>query len=115
MSISVDTRTRIPPRTLRTRLRDAREWRGLEQADIANELGIGRSTVSNYERGITKPGKLIINAWAVVTEVDVEWLKTGVDPEETDPDNGSRLGESDPRPSHYKVTPIRQTRHPIAA
>lgn len=42
----------VPPSTLRGRLRDAREWRGLDQADVAKELDCGRSTVSNYERGI---------------------------------------------------------------
>jgi transcriptional regulator with XRE-family HTH domain len=67
----------IPPSTLGNRLRDSREWRGLEQAQMAEELGIGRSTVSNYERGITPATKLVINAWAVVCQVDVEWLKTG--------------------------------------
>jgi len=117
MSISTDTHTRIPPRTLRTRLREAREWRGLDQADIAKELGIGRTTVSNYESGVTEPKMLVINAWAVVTDVEVDWLKTGIDPEETGPDNGSRLGESNSRPSHYNVTPLFGADHetPVAA
>ena len=65
----------VPPVTLAHRLRIAREWRDLEQVDIARELGVSRATVSNYERGVTSPGKLVVNAWAVVTDVDVEWLK----------------------------------------
>ena len=68
--------SRIPDITIGHRLRIAREWRELEQIDIANELGISRQTVSNYERGFTHPGKLAINAWAVVCDVEVEWLKT---------------------------------------
>ena len=92
---------------LRNRLRDAREWRGLEQSDIAAELGIGRSTVSNYERGITVPGKLVVNAWAVITDTEVEWIKTGVEQSNnTDPDNGSRLGDLNSGPSHYNVVPL---------
>lgn len=75
--MSIQPELRIPPLTLATRLRMAREWRHLEQGDIAKELGIGRSTVSNYEREATVPGKLVLNAWAVVCDVDVEWLKTG--------------------------------------
>ena len=77
----------IPPSTLRNRLRDAREWRGLEQIDIAKELGVGRSTISNYERGITEPNKLVINAWAVVCNVDVDWIRFGT----TEPWNGPQI------------------------
>lgn len=66
---------KVPPITLAHRLRIAREWRGMEQADVARELGISRPTVSNYERGVTAPGKLVINAWAVATDVDVDWLR----------------------------------------
>ena len=80
MTIHVDLGTDIPPSTLRGRLRDAREWRGLEQIDLARELGVGRSTISNYERGVTEPSKLVVNAWAVVCRVDVEWLKAGTVP-----------------------------------
>lgn len=79
----VELGVNIPPSTLQGRLRDAREWRGIEQSDLAKELGIGRSTVSNYERGVTVPGKLVVNAWAVVCDVDVEWLKTGHGHDET--------------------------------
>lgn len=69
--------SRVPEFQLKDRLRLAREQKHLEQADIAAELGISRATVSNYERGVTVPGKLVINAWAVICDVDVEWLKTG--------------------------------------
>jgi transcriptional regulator with XRE-family HTH domain len=79
-----DTAVRIPPSTLRNRLRDAREFRDLDQIDIARELGISRATVSNYERGISTPGKLVINAWAVATNVDVHWLRWGTDPQPSD-------------------------------
>lgn len=75
----------IPPITIATRLRLAREWRELDQQQIADELGISRATVSNYETGKTKPGKMALNAWAVVVDVDVDWLKTGV--ETTGPDD----------------------------
>lgn len=32
-------------------LRTAREFKGLTQAEAAKELGIGKDTLSNYERG----------------------------------------------------------------
>ena len=85
MTNIVERGARIPPSTLQNRLRDSREWRGLEQSDLAKTLGVGRSTVSNYERGVTVPGKLVINAWAVVCDVEVEWLKTGIEADGDDP------------------------------
>lgn len=69
---------RVPPITLGTRLRIAREWRGLSQDDLATVLGKTRQTISNYEREFTPIGKLELNAWAVTTDTDVDWLKTGV-------------------------------------
>lgn len=77
MSIAHDHAVRIPPRTLGMRLRDAREFAGLDQYALADALDVRRTTISNYERGITKPSRLQINAWAVTCDVDVEWLKTG--------------------------------------
>lgn len=76
MTINTDTR-RVPPITKGTRLRIAREWRGLSQDDLAAVLGKTRQTISNYEREFTPIGKLELNAWAVTTETDVDWLKTG--------------------------------------
>ena len=75
MTINTHESKRRPKIGMRHRLRIAREEAGLEQIDVAKELGVGRSTVSNYERGLTVPGKLVVNAWAVVCDVDVEWLK----------------------------------------
>ncbi|MHA7275338.1 helix-turn-helix domain-containing protein [Arthrobacter sp. Hz1] len=77
--------TRVPRFELKDRLRLAREVAGLEQIDVAEALDMSRATVSNYERAVTTPGKLVINAWAVTCDVDVEWLKTGHDTEETPP------------------------------
>ena len=87
MTNILDRGANIPPSTLQNRLRDAREWRGLEQVDVAKELGVGRSTISNYERGVTVPSKLVVNAWAVVCKVEVDWLKSG--DETTAPDDGT--------------------------
>ncbi len=102
--------TRTPEFQLKDRLRLARELKNFEQADIASELGISRATVSNYERGATMPGKLVINAWAVVCDVEVEWLKTGKADTAMNPsDPGGNLHSpklesvSDRKPLDYKV------------
>ncbi len=75
--------SRAPRFELKDRLRLAREIANLEQVEIADEVDVSRATISNYERGITKPGKLVINAWAVTCDVDVEWLKTGIEQKES--------------------------------
>ena len=89
--------SRIPEFQLKDRLRLARELNHLEQTDMAAELGISRATVSNYERGVTVPGKLVVNAWAVICDVDVEWLKTGQAQQgqhPSDPTDGQRAPKS---------------------
>ena len=68
---------RVPPSTLRTRLREAREFAGLDQADIALKLFVRRTTVSNYERGVSSPNPLQVRAWADACDVSLEWLETG--------------------------------------
>jgi transcriptional regulator with XRE-family HTH domain len=117
MTIAPQAR-KVPPITLTTRLRLAREWRELEQQEIADELGISRATVSNYETGKTSPGKLQINAWAVVCDVDVEWLKTGTEQVNNTPDGAPsrNVGPAGIGPATFTVeygrfatvTPIRE-------
>lgn len=77
MTIAAQNAPRIPPSTLGLRLQQSREWRELNQLDLAAVLDVSRATVSNYERGVSTPSKLQVNAWAVACDVDVEWLKTG--------------------------------------
>jgi transcriptional regulator with XRE-family HTH domain len=96
MSIASDQQ-RVPRFTLGHRLALARESAGMDQATIAEIIGTSRATVSNYERGVSKPGKLIVNAWAVSTGVPVEWLKTGVEPSDNDPRGGNS------QPSDYNA------------
>jgi transcriptional regulator with XRE-family HTH domain len=55
-------------------LRKAREYAGLEQGDLATELGVSRATISNYERGLVKPRKPVLVAWALRTGVALDWL-----------------------------------------
>lgn len=113
--LSLDRGAKVPPSTLQNRLRIAREWRGLEQADLARELGVGRSTVSNYERGVTIPGKLVINAWAVACDVDIEWLRTGqTEDPRPGPGEGLSAGSKNPagETSLYHLRPRRTSSAP---
>lgn len=71
---------RRPAFGLPDRLLKSREVAGLEQAEIAQALDVSRQTVSNYERGITKPRRLQLREWALVCGVDLDWLQNGDTP-----------------------------------
>lgn len=80
---------KIPEILVRHRLRIAREAAGLEQAELANLIGISRTSVSNAESGKSAPRKITLNAWALATGVPVSWLQNGETPApDDDPDGG---------------------------
>lgn len=89
MSIAHETDRRIPPSTLGLRLQQSRDWRGHTQTDLAVALDVSRGTISNYERGISTPSRLQINAWAAFCDVEVDWLKTGDETPTTPHDDGT--------------------------
>lgn len=49
--------------------------------DMAAELDVSRTTISNYLNGRTKPKGLYMRIWALKTGVPLEWLETGIFPE----------------------------------
>jgi transcriptional regulator with XRE-family HTH domain len=61
---------------LTDRLRRAREFGGFDQAQLAAELGVSKNTISNYERGFTRPRRPMLLAWAMATGVALTWLET---------------------------------------
>ena len=67
----------VPPILVRHRLRIAREYAGLEQDELANQIGVSRNTVGNAERGHVTPRRIVLNAWALVCGVPVSWIITG--------------------------------------
>lgn len=67
--------------TVSDRLRKAREFAHLDQAELAERIGISRATVSNYERGVGAPRRPILRLWAEETGVPLEWLQQGHGPE----------------------------------
>jgi DNA-binding XRE family transcriptional regulator len=78
----------IPQWDLSDRLRKAREFAGYEQADLERLTGLSRATISNYERGRTKPSKASMNLWSLATGVSLNWLVNGESP---DPQSGPGL------------------------
>lgn len=80
----------VPPSRLNYRLLVARLEAGLEQQELADLMGCGRTVVSNAERGKGKPRKIVLNAWALATGVPISWLENGDGgwyPPENEPDS----------------------------
>lgn len=84
----------VPQWTISDRLRKAREYAGLDQAQFADEVGISRRSVTNYEKGHSQPSRPVLLAWSLRTGVAMEWLANGGD------DGLPRL-DSNQRPSDY--------------
>jgi transcriptional regulator with XRE-family HTH domain len=56
------------------RIRNAREASGLTQQQLAKELGVQQSVISNYEKGKTWPRPETINKLSHILDVPVNWL-----------------------------------------
>lgn len=83
-------RGEVPPIETRHRLRIAREYAGLEQIELAELIGVSRSTVGNAEKGRVRPRKIVVNAWAMACGVPASWLVTGLPPDNgPDDDDGA--------------------------
>lgn len=92
------------------RLRTSRLLADLDQEDMAKLLGVARSTVSGWERGLAEPNATHFVIWAQLTRQPLEWFADGIDTSDErlervgeQVDLESRLRESNSRPFHYKV------------
>lgn len=71
---------------LSTRLKEAREYRGFSQEDIARYLRIPRSAISLIENGSRRVSATELSRLASLYQTTMESL-TGLDPEESEPDS----------------------------
>ncbi len=83
------------------RLRRALRVAGVSSNEMADYLGVSRTSVSNWINGHVEPKTQTTRLWALRTGVAFTWLETGQAPAEPGPGE-SRLWESNPRPSHYE-------------
>lgn len=58
----------------KARLRESRLVRGFTQESLANEVGVGESTIANYESGRNGPKPPVLKKLATALEVDPEYL-----------------------------------------
>lgn len=70
------TESRIPEWTVGDRLRKARDLAGLSQGEMADKLGVKRTSLSAWERGENQPRNFldIVNRWGEITGVDPGWI-----------------------------------------
>ena len=59
---------------MKERLRELREKRGLTQAELAKRLGVGRTTVTLWERGDNRPRIDMLVDLAKILGVKVDYL-----------------------------------------
>ncbi len=70
----------IPEVGVRHRVAIAREYAGMKQAELANELGMSRSVLASIEQGVREPRRGEVIAIAFATGVDLDWLENGETP-----------------------------------
>lgn len=80
----------IPELTLGWRLRMARETTGMGLRDFATHIGVSPDTLTSAEKDRRKVRSITINAYALATGVDRDWLETGNGTPGPGPDGGAR-------------------------
>lgn len=78
----------VPEWVVGDRVRKVREVKGLSQGELAEMIGMARTTVARIEQGVTVPRRSVLMAIAMATGVDRAWLETGETPAGNDPDGG---------------------------
>lgn len=64
---------------LGSRLKEAREKKGLTQLDAARKVGISNGTLSGYERNYRDPDTDVLKKLSELYEVSPSWLIAGKD------------------------------------
>lgn len=88
------------------RLNKALTVAGISSNEMADYLGVGRNTISNYINGRTRPRKATIRDWARRTGVPCEWLETGhISP---DGPNGGGQNTGRPQTQEFRISGVIQ-------
>jgi len=89
-------RGEVPPWTLGWRLQRALAWADMTTEEMAEELGVARSTINRWcnDKGHVSRGYLKL--WAMRTAVPLDWLESGEEVSPSDRERRSlRLDKSD--------------------
>ncbi|WP_346016026.1 helix-turn-helix transcriptional regulator [Corynebacterium auriscanis] len=101
MTTSASFSGRVPTWDIIDRVIKARRTAGLKQAELAEMIGIARTTLAGIEQGKRTPRRTEIIAIAFATGVDLGWLETGKTPTENNPGGGEEwaIRDSNPEPA----------------
>ncbi|WP_298227629.1 helix-turn-helix transcriptional regulator [Gryllotalpicola sp.] len=73
-------------------LRKALGLHDVSSNEMAEYLGVSRTTISNYLNGRTKPNRATLREWAIKTGAPLVYLQTGALPD--NPDDGLKSLDS---------------------
>jgi DNA-binding transcriptional regulator YiaG len=71
----------VPQFEMRHRMELALEYGNISVSEIAAELGMSRTTISNWLHGRTEPRRRDLIVWALTCGVPLEWIIDGTVPD----------------------------------
>lgn len=83
---------RVPEWDMVDRIIKARRTAGMKQSELAETIGIARTTLAGIEQSKREARRTEIIAIAFATGVDLEWLETGKTPTGDNPGGGGIVG-----------------------
>lgn len=89
MTNAIGTGGIVPVIEPRHRIAIAREVAKMKQTELAQELGMSRSTLAGIEQGTRAPRRGELIAIAFATGVDLGWLENGNTPAGPEPSGGN--------------------------
>lgn len=96
----------IPEWTLGWRLQRSLAHATMTTGDMADELGVARSTISRWVNdGKGRPKAAYLKMWALRTGVPYEWLRDGIAPHH-DGGPGTPSDLAGPPTGRYDVAPV---------
>lgn len=88
MTTSIQLGGQVPDWTIADRVRKAREFAGLKQLELAESVGMARTSLARIEQGKSEPRRPTLIAIAFATGVSLEWLEHGETPAGPGPSGG---------------------------
>ena len=88
MTTSIQLGGQVPNWTIADRVRKAREFAGLKQLELAESVGMARTSLARIEQGKSSPRRTTLIAISFATGVSLEWLENGEIPAPDSPGGG---------------------------
>ena len=105
MTTSINGAGIVPNWTVADRARKAREYADLTQGELADRLGMARTSLARVEQGKAEPRRTTLIGISFATGVSLEWLENGETPGGGEPTGGEvcAIRESNPEPTDLRL------------